>query len=191
MITACCHDVENIASVTKAGLAWSGGCVGVWSVFLKTYIQKYCRHPWTLVVGWKRCMRIKIKRWYEGYQTIQGKSGELGAIVGLVRTLVVFIGWIFCVVGCHTTGKGADLSYELDYAILLLSWILSQKYPHFMIISTFCGYYTHSLEISMSRGYYPHFVNIFALCGYYPKFLEISTLYGYHPHFVDISEFSG
>ena len=62
---------------------------------------------------------------------------------------------------CHSsTIKCAELRCELDYAISFWSWILSWKYPHFVEISTFCGYYLHFVEISMFRGYYPHFVYI-------------------------------
>ena len=60
----------------------------------------------------------------------------------------------------RATSKSAELSCEIDYAISLWSWILSWKYPHFLGISTFRGYYTHFVEISTFRRYYPQFVYI-------------------------------
>ena len=62
------------------------------------------------------------------------------------------VGWMFGGVGCHATSKGAKLSCELDYPISFWSWILSCKYPHFVEISTFCGYYPHFVVISVYRG---------------------------------------
>ena len=53
---------------------------------------------------------------------------------------------------CCATGKGAELSCELYYAISFWLWILSWKYPHFVEISTFRGYYPHLLYISISCG---------------------------------------
>ena len=43
-----------------------------------------------------------------------------------------------------------------------------------MEISTFRGYYLHSVKISTFRGYYPHFLDIYVLRGYYLHFVEIS-----------------
>ena len=40
MITVCRDDGGNILSVTKVGLAQSGGCVGVQTEDLKPYTQK-------------------------------------------------------------------------------------------------------------------------------------------------------
>ena len=56
---------------------------------------------------------------------------------------IVVVGWIFVGFGCHATSKGAGLSCELDYTISFWSWILSWKYPHFVEIFTFRGYYPH------------------------------------------------
>ena len=136
-------------------------------------------------------MRVKLKRWYEGYQTLRGNSGKVGAIVGLARALVVVVGWMFCGVGFHARSKGVQSSYELDYATLFWLWILSWKYLNFMELSTFRGYYPNFVDIFTFRGYYLHLVYISALCGYYPHFVEISTFCGYYPHFMDMSEFCG
>ena len=38
--TVCRYNGGNFPSVTKVGLVWSGGCVGVQSEFLKAYTQK-------------------------------------------------------------------------------------------------------------------------------------------------------
>ena len=35
------------------------------------------------------------------------------------------VGWMFGYAGCHENSKVMELSYELDYAILFWSWILS------------------------------------------------------------------
>ena len=62
------------------------------------------------------------------------------------------------------TSKGAELSCELDYAISFWSWILSCKYPHFVEISTFRGYYPHLMEISSIvyfSSLYPRFASLF------------------------------
>ena len=58
---------------------------------------------------------------------------------------VVVVGWIFGVVVCHATSKGAKLSCKLYYAISFWSWILMWKYLHFVLIYTFRGYYPHSV----------------------------------------------
>ena len=89
------------------------------------------------------------------------------------------------------TSNGAGLSCELDYDISFCSWILSWKHPHFVELSTFCGYYPHFVEVSNFCGYYPHFVEISTFCGYYFHFVEISTFCGYHLNFVYIFVFSG
>ena len=73
---------------------------------------------------------------------------------------ITVIGWMLGGVGCQATGKGAELSCEIDCTISLWSWILLWKYPHFVQISTFHGYYPHFVEIPTFRGYYPHFVYI-------------------------------
>ena len=52
-------------------------------------------------------MGIKLKKSYEGYQTLQVKIGEVGAIVGSARVLVVVVGIIFCGVGCNATVEGS------------------------------------------------------------------------------------
>ena len=92
---------------------------------------------------------------------------------------------------CFSKSKGAELNYELYYAILLWLRILLLKSPHFVEISTFHGYYPHFVEISTFHRYYPHFVDIYLFCGYYPHFIEISMFHRYYPHFVEISLFRG
>ena len=50
------------------------------------------------------------------------------------------------------TNKCAEVGSELDDATSFWSWILSRKYPHFVEISTFCGYYLHLVYISILCG---------------------------------------
>ena len=98
------------------------------------------------------------------------------AWAGLTRAVVhvVVMGWMFGGVGWHATSKGALLSCELDYSISFWLGMLSWKYPYFVEISTF-------------HGYYLHFMNISVFCGYYLHFVEISTFRGYNPYLVEIS----
>ena len=64
---------------------------------------------------------------------------------------------------------------------------MEHEYFHEMqIIFTFCGYYSHFVDIYVLRGYYPHFVEISMFYQYYPHLVEISTSRGYYPYYVDM-----
>ena len=65
---------------------------------------------------------------------------------------VMAVGWILGGVGCHITSKGAELICDIDYVISFWSWILLWKYPYFVEISTFHGYYPHFMYISVFCG---------------------------------------
>ena len=48
---------------------------------------------------------------------IGSDEGTIRAGLTLSGLHVVVVGWMFSGVGCHTTSKGAELSFELDYTI--------------------------------------------------------------------------
>ena len=71
------------------------------------------------------------------------------------------------------------VKFYLDYAISFWSWTLSWKYPHFVEISTFRGYFPYFVEISTFRGYFPHFC-------IYPYFVYIIRILCKYPRSVHI-----
>ena len=122
-------------------------------------------HPRILLplIRWKLCMHVKLKWWHEGYQTIQGNIGEVGASVGLVRLLVVVVGWMLwkCLI---------NLWFWLHYFVLIMGIT-----PISWILSAFLGY-PRSVDIIRNSWIYPHFVYI----------IRIYWILWIHPNFVDI-----
>ena len=78
-------------------------------------------------------------------------------------------GWMFGGAGYHTTSKGLEFSYELDYAILLCPGILSAffrniriswKYPHSVDIIHILWIYQNSVDFIKISWKYPRYVDI-------------------------------
>ena len=78
-------------------------------------------------------MRVEFKRSYEGYKTLWGGNGEVGASVGSVRVLIVVMGWILFGMGSMQRVKVTDK-------------VLTN-------ITLFCS----------DRGYYPYSVDLYVL----------------------------
>ena len=74
------------------------------------------------------------------------------------------LGCMFGGAGCHSTSKGAELSYNLGY--LITSALLRPISPvcpdiiHILWISTFCGNYPYFVDVSVFCGYYLHIMDI-------------------------------
>ena len=75
----------------------------------------------------------------------------------------------------HATIKGDWYSYDLDYVISFLSWILSA----FCGISTFRGYYLNLVDVSVFFVYYLHFVDIIRI-GQITSYLARNVCHGLH-----------
>ena len=74
------------------------------------------------------------------------------------------------------TGKGVELSCELNYAISLWRWILLCKNSHFLEISIFWKY-PQNVDIIHISWIYSYFMDIIRILWKYQRFVDIIRIF--------------